>query len=132
MDPHGHARRFTFRFTPAYRLAGRLFGITEHTAEVVLSDDALHARFGHWAVSTSLDNIASTHATGPYRFLKTAGPAHLSFADRGLTFATNGDLGICLAFREPVPGIEPTGRLRHPNLTLTVTDCDGLAAALRS
>ena len=65
-----------------------------------------------------------------YSFLKTAGPAHLSFGDRGITFATNGDRGVCVAFREPVPGIEPTGRLRHPGATLTLADVDGFAAAL--
>jgi hypothetical protein len=30
-----------------------------------------------------------------------------------------------------VPGIEPTGRLRHHNVTLTVIDPEGLLAALR-
>lgn len=61
--------------------------------------------------------------TGPYRFVKTAGPAHLSLTDRGLTFATNGDRGVCLAMVEPVRGIDLFGLLPHPNLTLTVADC---------
>jgi hypothetical protein len=60
----------------------------------------------------------------------TIGPAHLSFTDRGLTMATNGDRGVCIRFREPVAGIEPTGRIRHPGLTVTVADCDGLLARL--
>ena len=50
----------------------------------------LIARFGPWQVQTALDNIADVSITGPYTFVKTAGPAHLSLADRGLTFATNG------------------------------------------
>jgi hypothetical protein len=33
-------------------------------------------------------------------------------------------------FREPVPGIDPVGKVRHPGLTLTVADCDGLVDAL--
>jgi len=70
--------------------------------------------------------------TGPYTFVKTAGPAHLSLADRGLTFATNGDRGVCLMMGEPIPGIDPFGLLRHPNLTLTVADCDGLADAVQA
>lgn len=123
-------RRFTFGFAPSYRWPARVLGITERTAEVVLADQMLHARFGRWSVSTLLDNIDGVQITGPYGFLKTAGPAHLSLADRGLTFATNGDRGVCISFREPVPGIEPTGRIRHPNLTVTVADCDGLAWAL--
>jgi hypothetical protein len=44
--------------------------------------------------------------------------------------ATNGVRGLCITFREPVPGIEPTGTLRHPALTVTVADCHGLAAVL--
>jgi hypothetical protein len=88
------------------------------------------ARFGPWRVQTTLDNIADVTATGPYRFLKTAGSAHLSLGDKALTFATNCDRGVCLQFDEPVAGIEPTGLIRHPSLTVTVADCDGMARAL--
>ena len=69
--------------------------------------------------------------TGPYAFLKTAGPARLAITDRGLTFATNGDRGVLVSFRTPVRGLDPLGLLRHPELTLTVCDVDGLAALLR-
>ena len=50
--------------------------------------------------------------------------------DRGLTFASNGDRGVCITFHSPVPGIDPFGRIRHPGLTLTVLDVDRLAEAL--
>ena len=91
----------------------------------------LTARFGLWQVQTALDNLADVSITGPYTFVKTAGPAHLSLADRGLTFATNGDRGVCLAMVEPIGGIDPFGLLRHPNLTLTVADCDGLVDSVQ-
>ena len=87
----------------------------------------LLARFGPWQAQTALDNIVDVAITGPYMFLKTAGSAHLSLADKGLTFATNGDRGVCLTMREPIPSIDPFGLLRHPNLTVTVADCEGLA-----
>jgi hypothetical protein len=67
---------------------------------------------------------------GPYGLVKTAGPAHLSFADRGLTFASNGDRGVCIRFREPVPGISPTRQPLHPALTVTVADVEGLHRAV--
>ncbi|HKR52585.1 MAG TPA: hypothetical protein VJT72_24005 [Pseudonocardiaceae bacterium] len=121
---------FPFRFTTPYRLAGLLFGITPATAVVRVSDGELAVRFGPWRVRTTLANVTSTTVTGPFGFLKTAGPAHLSLADRGLTMATNGARGLCITFHEPVPGIEPTGILRHPAITLTVADCQGLAAVL--
>jgi hypothetical protein len=77
-----------------------------------------------------LNNIASAEATGPYSFLKAAGPARLAITDRGLTFASNGDRGACITFQSPVLGIDRSGRIRHPELTVTVLDIDGLIAAL--
>lgn len=130
MPDAGAARRFPFAFAPSYRLPARLLGITEQTAYLLLDDDAVEARFGPWHVRTPRANIAAVYITGPYRYLKTAGPARLSLGDRGLTFATTGERGVCLDFVDPIRGIEPTGRLRHPNLTVTVADCSGLAAAL--
>jgi hypothetical protein len=121
---------FDFSFDLVHRAFGLPFGITPRTAGVEVEGDRLLARFGLWRLSTSLDNVEGTEVTGPYSPFKTIGPAHLSVADRGLTFATNARRGLCIRFREPVPAIEPTGRLRHPGLTVTVADVDGLAAAL--
>src|SRR5918998_2521722 len=123
---------FSFRFATRYRLAGLPFGITPATAAVQVRDGELAIRFGPWRVRTALTNVAATTVTGPFGFIKTAGPAHLSFADRGLTMATNGARGLCITFREPVRGIEPTGALRNPAVTVTVADCQHLAAVLAS
>jgi hypothetical protein len=124
--------RHTFRFAFAlpYRVAALPFGVTPATARVVVDED-LRVTFGPWRLRTPLANIAGVEVTGPYSLIKTAGPAHLSFSDRGLTFATNGRRGVCVRFDEPVRGIEPTGRLRHPGVTLTVADVEGLATLLR-
>jgi hypothetical protein len=123
-------RRFEFRFSSSYRIAALPFGVTPRTCEVRIDEGRLLARFGLWQFKTALANIADVSITGPYSFVKTAGPAHLSFADIGLTFATNGTRGVCVVMREPVPGIDPFGLLRHPNLTVTVADCEGLVAAI--
>jgi hypothetical protein len=122
--------RFPFRFHPTYRRLARLFGVTPERAWVDLSGDELEARYGPWRVRTPMTNIARVEVTGPYAFLKTAGPARLGITDRGLTFASNGDRGVCITFHSPVPGIDPFGRIRHPELTLTVLDVGGLAEAL--
>jgi hypothetical protein len=124
--------RFPFRFTPSYAVAARLFGITPDRSEVVVGDGVLRARFGPWHVQTPLSNITGVELQGPYAYVKTAGPPHLTFSDRGLTFASNGDRGVFVELREKVPGLSPFGAPKHPNLTLTVRDCDGLAAALRA
>lgn len=121
---------FDFAFDPLYRAFALAFGVTEGRTGVEVTDGRFLARFGFWRVATDLANIAGTEVSGGYRLLTTIGPAHLSIVDRGLTFATNRDRGLCIRFREPVPGLEPTGRLRHPGLTVTVADVDGLAAAI--
>lgn len=131
MDDASDERTFAFLFAGPYRPAALLFGVTPRTASVVLGGGRLRARFGPWHVETPLSNVTSARITGPYSFIKAAGPAHLSLADRGLTMATNGDSGVCIEFAEPVAGIEPLGLLRHPALTVTVADGAGLLDALR-
>ncbi len=121
---------FAFRFSIAYRLAGLPFGVTPRTAAVSVDGGQFALRFGPWRLRTPLDNVVSTELTGPFALLKTAGPAHLSLRDRGLTCATNGKRGICVRFADPVSGIEPIGVLRHPAVTVTVADLEGLADVL--
>ena len=125
-------QRFPFRFDPAYRRVARLFGITPSRAWVDIGDHGLEARFGPWRVRTDITNILGAEVTGPYAFLKTAGPARLAVTDRGLTFASNGDNGVLIKFRTAIPGLEPLGLLRHPELTVTVTDVQGLAALINA
>jgi hypothetical protein len=122
---------YPFRFALPYRLAAMPFGVRPATSRVVVDDHTFAVDFGRWKLRSPLDNVVGVEVTGPYSLAKTAGPAHLSFTDRGITFATNGDRGVCVRFRDPVPAMEPTGRLRHPGATVTVADVDGLAAALR-
>jgi hypothetical protein len=99
---------------------------------VDVGDGGLDAHFGRWRVSTPLANITDVTVTGPYAFLKTAGSARLGITDRGLTFATNGDRGVCISFGTPVRGLDPLGILRHPELTVTVAEVDRLAELLRA
>ena len=124
--------RFDFRFDPTYRWLALPFGVRPSNAEVRVTDEQLDARFGPWRVRTPLANVAGTERSGPFSMPKTAGPAHLSMADRGITFATNGDAGLCIRFHEPVGGIDPFRIIRHPGLTVTVADVDGLARALET
>ena len=122
--------RFPFAFAAAYRLPALAFGITPWTTYVELDDVDLRVRFGPWSLRTPRANVVGLELSGDYGFLKTAGPPHLSFSDRGVTFATNGVSGVCVRFHERVRGIDPTGRILHPGATMTVADPDGLAGAL--
>jgi hypothetical protein len=124
--------RFPFTFAPLYRPFAALFGVVPATAYVSVDDTTLVARFGPWLVRTPRSNVRDTQLVEGFGLAKTLGPAHLSLADRGLTMATNRERGVCVRFITPVPGLEPTGRLQHPGLTVTVEDCPGLIAALEA
>ena len=124
--------RFEFAFDPSYRRWSRTFGVTPDNAFVLVGNDTFEARYGRWRVTTPLANITGVEVTGPYAFWKTAGPARLAFTDRGLTFATNGERGVLVHFDKSVRGLDPLGVFRHPELTVTVADVDGLAARLRA
>ena len=120
--------RFPFAFEPRLVPFSALFGVTPRTAWVQLDENDLTVRFGLWHLVTPRRNIVDGQVTGPYSFAKVAGPAHLSFADRGVTFATTTRRGVCFTLREPVPGIAPFGRVLHPGVTVTVADPEGLLA----
>jgi hypothetical protein len=123
-------QHFDFAFEPRYRRLSRVFGVTPSSAGIDVDERLLAVRFGPWRVRTPHSNIAAVRITGPYAVVKTAGPARLGLTDRSLTFATNSQRGVEIEFRTPIRGMDPLGLLRHPTLTLTAANCDGLAAAL--
>ena len=124
--------RFGFAFEARLFPAAAAFGVTPPTAHVDVDEAELHIRFGPWSLRTPLDNVRSLTPTGPYTWWKVAGPAHVSLADRGVTFATTTERGVCIGFREPVRAALPTSLVRHPAATVTVGDPDGLVAAISS
>jgi hypothetical protein len=125
-------RRFRFAFEPLLAAPALPFGITPWTAWVDLTSEALRVRFGAWSTHVTRGNIDRAEVTGPYRFIKVAGPPHLSLADRGVTFATNRTAGVCIRLHNPIRAIDPLGIVRHPALTVTVDDVDELAALLNT
>ncbi len=104
------------------RILGRISGLD-------LDADGLRVRLGPWLVTTPLSNLAGAEVVGPFSALRGLG-VRLSLADRGLTFGTTTERGVCLRFREPVRGIDPWGLLRHPGLTVTVAEPDLVADAV--
>jgi hypothetical protein len=106
--------------------------VTPWTSAVEVVDGELHIRFGPWSLRTPLDNVLSAEITGPYSYAKVAGPAHLSLADRGVTFATSTKRGVCIRFREPVAALVPGRVLRHPGATVTVDHPEHLVALLNA
>jgi hypothetical protein len=132
--PVALARRHHFRFADEHAVTrwNRLFGVDVRRASVMVGPERFEARFGPWYVATPLANVADAELTGPYRRWKVAGPAHVSVADRGLTFASTTARGVCVRFHEPVPGALAIRRLRHPALTVTVEDPASLVDLLET
>lgn len=119
-----------FAFAPEYRLPALAFGITPATSRVEVEGGELRVRFGPWRMRSRVGNVASCEVSDGYSWIKTAGPPHLSFTDRGVTFATRGGPGLCVTFHEPVTAIDWVGRIRHPGATMTVEDPERLQADL--
>ena len=122
-------RIFPFEFDHRYQLLLRAVGVRPGNSQLRLTADELTARFGPWLVKTPLGNVSGACLTGPYRAHRAIG-ARLSLADRGVTFGSTCAGGVCVLFHEPVTGLDPLGLLKHPGLTVTVADREGLHAEL--
>jgi hypothetical protein len=123
-------RRFEFAIDPRYARVLRVFGVRRGRAWVGIDAERLRVRYGFWRLETALANVESAGVTGPYRSaLRAIGP-HISVKDRGLSFCTNIERGVCILFREPVRGRETAGLMRHPGLTVTPVDPAGFAREL--
>lgn len=120
---------FEFAFEPRYKGLLRVLGVTPDTTLVTVTDDEFRVRFGGWKLVTPLANCTRTCLTGNYRWYKAIG-ARGSFKDRGVTFGTSTERGVCVLFAEPVPALVPGNLLKHPGCTVTVEDGEGLRAAL--
>ena len=122
---------FPFRFDRVSRPALLALGVHPGNTEVRLTDDdRFVARFGRWVVDTPLSNIDCVEVTGPYRRYKAIG-LRGSWVDQGITFGTSTKGGVCVTFHEPVPRLI-RGMKKHPGLTVTVKDVEGLASAIES
>ncbi|HSP39463.1 MAG TPA: hypothetical protein VLR26_17115 [Frankiaceae bacterium] len=123
-------QRFGMTFDDRFRVPLAALGITPATAYVTVAPQNLVARLGPWVCRTTPSNVTNVQVSGPYHWYRVIG-ARLSFADRGLTFGTGLERGVCLRFARPVRGLDPLGLLRHPGLTVTVQEPDRFAATVR-
>lgn len=120
--------QFGFDFDPRFRLVLAAVGATPTTSHVTVAPDRVLACLGPWSISVHPQDVREVTVTGPYHWYRGIG-IRLSVSDRGLTFGTTYRHGVCLAFHAPVRG--PLPLLRHPNLTLTVSDPERFAASTR-
>jgi hypothetical protein len=120
---------FEFAFAPRFSRLLRLGGITPETTLVTVTDDEYRVRFGGWKLNTPIANCTGTCLTEDYAWFKAIG-ARGSFKDKGVTFGTSTERGVCVLFAEPVRALVPGNLMNHPGCTVTVADCEGLIAAL--
>jgi hypothetical protein len=126
--PTGHRHQHSaLRRDEPFATVSRLFGVTDETGYVDADEERLEIRFGPWHLETPMSNIAGAEVSGPFHWWKVIGPAHLSFKDRGITFATSAERAVCIRFHEPVAALEPLGVIKHPAVTVSVEDPDGFA-----
>lgn len=118
---------FAFAFDPKYRLPLLGLGILPGNSVVTIDDDVFDARFGPFRLRTPVANLKDVQITRDYRWYRAIGP-RFSGADHGVTFGTNTRGGVCVCFHDPVPALLWA---RHPGLTVTVADLEGLADAVR-
>jgi hypothetical protein len=115
--------RLDKRWTPLF-LA---LGVGEEDGVDISDAGELMATYGRIKVKTTLDNIEHTLVTGPHRWYTAVG-LRLSFADDGLTFGTNHQKGLCIAFVHKIPKV--IGFKDHSMLWVSVADPEGLAAVI--
>lgn len=123
MDDHFFPYRFDRRWTPLF-VALR---VKDDDGVTVGAGGSLVATFGRAKVITHVDNVDHTETTGPHRWYTAVG-LRLSFADDGITFGTNHERGLCIAFVEPVRKV--IGFRPHSALWVSVADPEGLAIAI--
>ncbi|HVT76237.1 MAG TPA: hypothetical protein VHD87_04340 [Acidimicrobiales bacterium] len=126
-----HHLKQPLRRREMFALTSHLFGVTDENGYVEVDEDKLEIHFGPWQLETPLSNIVSAEVTGPFEWWKVIGPPHVSLRDRGVTFATTNRGGVCIKFREPVKAVDPVGLLKHPGVTVTVTEPEALVEFLQ-
>ncbi len=126
------ASEFPFAFDLKFQAALLPVAATPLTAKVTIEDDgSLRCRFGVVKLETTVANVKATELSGPYKFYKAIG-IRLSGKDRGVTFGSNTDRGVCVKFHEAVPTSPPFGTMTHTAITLTLEDPEAFIDALKA
>ncbi len=118
---------FPYRFDNRWKPLFTVLGVRRRHGVTLTDDGRLVATYGWAKVETPLSNVDHTEITGPHRWYTAVG-LRLSFADDGITFGTNHESGLCIAFRSRVPRV--IGFRDHSALWVSVDDPAALAAAI--
>lgn len=120
-------RRFEMPLPMPWRPILLVFwGVRRGRAQLDLDGERLHAQYGWWGLTTTLDNVLGWEISGPWRWWTAIGlRSHPPFRD--FSFDTTDTAGITLTFRDPVR----FGRVfRAASLTVTVNELFALGRIL--
>lgn len=120
-------RFFPYEFDRRWKAMFAALRVDADDGVTITDDGELIATYGRAKVRTTVDNVDHTEITGPHRWYTAVG-MRLSFSDDGLTFGTNHERGLCIAFVERIPKV--IGLKDHSALWVSVADPEGLAEAL--
>lgn len=102
-----------------------LFGVTPDRAWARIDNETVSARFGRFAFSTPLANVARYRIEGPWRWITAIG-VRMSVRHRDVSFAGSPRGGVRIDFTERIPWTI----FRVPRIYVGVEDLEGFAAAL--
>lgn len=125
----GMGERFDYRFDRRWAGLFATLRVKGSDGVEITDDGRLLATYGWAKIDTPVTNVDHTEISGPHRWWTAVG-LRLSFADDGITFGTNSERGLCIGFVERVPKV--IGWRPHSALWVSVTDPEGLAAAIES
>jgi hypothetical protein len=118
---------FPYRFDDRWKPLFIAMRVKRDDGVTITADGLLRATYGRATIETPLSNIDHTQISGPHRWYTAVG-LRLSFADDGITFGTNHELGLCIEFVERVHRV--IGFKDHSAMWVSVADPEGLAAAI--
>ena len=121
------SKHFPYRLDQRWAPLFFVLGVSEDDGVEISDDGEFIATFGRFRVKTAVDNIDHTLVTGPHRWYTAVG-LRLSLTDDGLTFGTNHQKGLSIAFVEKIPRV--IGLRDHSKLWVSVADPEGLATAI--
>jgi len=118
---------FPYRLDRRWAPLFAAIGVSDQDGVDLTEDGLLRATYGRFSIETPLDNIDHTEVNGPHRWYTAVG-LRLSFTDDGITFGTNHEAGLCIAFKQKIPKV--IGFKDHSALWVSVADPEALAAAI--
>jgi hypothetical protein len=121
---------FVFRFDRPARYGLRALRVHPAQARILVGSAGLDVRFGPWRVTTQRDNVVGAQRSGPLRWRSVG--ARYSTADNRLVLGSSRYGAVCLSFDRSVVCEHRRASIRLTSLTVTTTEPDELAAAVRA